>query len=162
MTDRPMRIAVGSDESTHLTDFVVEELRRRGFTVETFGPLKGEPLQWADVAEVVACRVATGQADEGVLFCWTGTGVSMAANKVPGVRAALCADAETARGAKAWNQANILCLSLRATSQVVAREILDAWFSAQADPTEVANVEKVQAMDQRYRTASGLTPGERR
>ncbi|HKZ51614.1 MAG TPA: RpiB/LacA/LacB family sugar-phosphate isomerase [Dehalococcoidia bacterium] len=157
-----MRVTVGSDERTHLTDFVVEELRRRGANVEVFGPLKGEPLQWADVAEAVASRVATGQADDGILFCWTGTGVCIAANKVPGVRAALCADAETARGAKAWNQANVLCLSLRATSEIIAREILDAWFSAQPDPSEVANVEKVKELDQRFRTASGLTPVERR
>lgn len=151
-----MHIVIGSDERNHLTDFVVEELRRRGFSVELFGPLKGEPLPWADVAEQVAQRVASGQAQEGVLFCWTGTGVSMAANKVPGIRAALCGDAETARGAKAWNQANVLCLSLRATSEIVAREILDAWFSAQTDPSEAANVEKVKAMDRRYRAVHDL------
>ncbi|MFQ6020394.1 MAG: RpiB/LacA/LacB family sugar-phosphate isomerase [Dehalococcoidia bacterium] len=147
-----MRIAVGSDERNHLTDFVAEELRRRGFDVQLFGPLKGEPLPWADVAEQVDHRVAGGEADQGVLFCWTGTGVSMAANKVPGVRAALCGDAETARGARAWNQANVLCLSLRATSEIVAREILDAWLTAQTDPSEAGNVERVNEMDRRYRT----------
>ena len=95
-------------------------------------------------------KVAGGQADQGVLFCWTGTGVSMAANKVPGVRAALCGDAETARGARAWNDANVLCLSLRATSPVIAKEILDAWFAAEPDPTEAENVRRVEEMD-RYR-----------
>jgi len=142
-----MRLAVGSDERTQLTDAVVEELRRRGFQVELVGPLRGEPLQWADVAREVAEKVARGEADQGILFCWTGTGVSIAANKVPGVRAALCHDAETARGARAWNDANVLCLSLRATSEAVAKEILDAWFSTGPDPSEAENVRKVEEMD---------------
>ena len=82
-----------------------------------------------------------------MLCCWTGTGVSIAANKVPGIRAALCGDAETARGARRWNDANVLCLSLRATSEVVAKEILDAWFETGPDASEAANVAKVNAMD---------------
>jgi ribose 5-phosphate isomerase B len=150
-----MRIAVGSDERTHVTDAVVAELRRRGHQVETLGPLSevpagqaGEPLQRADVARRVAERVAGGSADQGVLFCWTGTGVSIAANKVPGVRAALCWDAEIARGARLWNDANVLCLSLRSTSETVAREILDAWLSTDApEPAEAENIEKVRALD---------------
>lgn len=143
-----MRIAVGSDERTHLTDFVVEELKRRGHQVELCGPLKGEPLQWADVAQQVAQRVAQGQAQQGILFCWTGTGVSIAANKVPGVRAALCADAATARGARRWNDANVLCLSLRSVSEAIAREVLDAWFgTSELDETELPNIRKVQEME---------------
>jgi ribose 5-phosphate isomerase B len=153
-----MRLAVGSDERTPLTDYVVEELRRRHFQVELVGPLAGQPLQWADVAREVAERVARGQAQEGILFCWTGTGVSIAANKVPGVRAALCQDAETARGARAWNRANVLCLSLRTTSPAVAKEILDAWFSAQPDPSEAENIAKVEELDRRYRQAAGAAP----
>jgi len=146
-----LRIALGSDERSHLTDFVEEELRRRGHDVALFGPLNGETSAWPDVACAVAEKVASGESDEGVLFCWTGTGVSIAANKVPGIRAALCGDAETARGARAWNQANVLCMSLRGTSEVVAREILDAWFAAEADASETGNVEKVNEMDRRYR-----------
>lgn len=149
-----MRIAVGSDERTHVTDAVVEELRRRGHRVETLGPLSGRPLQWADVAREVAQRVARGDSDQGVLFCWTGTGVSIAANKVPGVRAALCQDAETARAARLWNDANVLCLSLRTTTEIIAREILEAWLSTEApDPSEAENIEKVRALD-REPTAS--------
>jgi len=144
-----MKLALGSDERTHVTDFVAEELRRRGHDVELVGPPAGEELPWADVAERVARRVAAGEANQGVLFCWTGTGVSMAANKVPGVRAALCGDAETARGARRWNDANVLCLSLRSTSEVIAREILDAWFEAQPDPSEAENIEKVRELDRR-------------
>ena len=143
-----MRIAVGSDERSHVTDAVLEELRGRGHQVEELGPLGGEPLQWADVAREVAERVARGESDQGVLFCWTGTGVAIAANKVSGVRAALCWDAETARGARLWNDANVLCLSLRSTSEVVAREILEAWLSTDApDPSEAENIEKVRALD---------------
>lgn len=115
------------------------------------GVAEGSTEPWPDVAEAVAESVATGNADEGVLFCWTGTGVSIAANKLPGVRAALCGDAETARGARAWNQANVLCLSLRNTPEALAREILDAWFSAESDPGEEPNVDKLRQLDQRYR-----------
>lgn len=152
-----MRIALGSDERSHLTDFVESELRQRGFDVDLIGPTgqdspMGETAPWPDVAQAVAERVAAGNADFGVLFCWTGTGVSIAANKVPGVRAALCGDAETARGARAWNQANVLCLSLRATPEVVAKEILDAWFSASVDASEEPNIDKVNRLDERYRS----------
>jgi ribose 5-phosphate isomerase B len=147
-----LRIALGSDERSHLTDVVEEELRRRGHEVALVGPLVGEDSPWPEVAAAVAERVAAGEsADEGVLFCWTGTGVSIAANKVPGVRAALCGDAETARGARAWNQANVLCMSLRGTSETVAREILDAWYSAERDASEEGNVERVNELDRRYR-----------
>jgi len=102
-----MKIAVGTDERTHVTDLVVEELKRRGHQVQFVGPLTDETYPWPEVAQAVGEKVAAGECDEGVLFCWTGTGVSIAANKVPGVRAALCSDAETARGARAWNQANV-------------------------------------------------------
>ena len=142
-----MKIALGSDERTHVTDFVADELKRRGHEVELVGPPAGEGLAWADVAERVGRSVANGPAEQGLLFCWTGTGVSMAANKSPGVRAALCADAETARGARRWNDANVLCLSLRSTSEVIAKEILDAWFEATPDASEAANIEKVRALD---------------
>ncbi|MCH8337781.1 MAG: RpiB/LacA/LacB family sugar-phosphate isomerase [Chloroflexi bacterium] len=129
-----MKISVGSDERNSVTDAVVEELQRRGHELMLHGPLKDEAEHWPQVAREVAEEVAVGQAEEGVLFCWTGTGVSMAANKVPGVRAALCGDAETARGARIWNNANLLCLSLRFTSEAVAIEILEAWFSNDYQP----------------------------
>jgi len=147
-----MRIAVGSDERTHLTDFVVEELRKRGHEVELFGPLAGDDQDWPVVSQAVAERVASGEADEAVLFCWTGTGASIAANKVPGVRAALCHDAETARGARVWNHANVLVLSLRATSEPVAKEILDAWFSTpySDDEWNRQQIERVRQIENKY------------
>ena len=142
-----MRIALGSDERTHLTDFLADELMRRGHQVVLVGPPANEDIQWADVAAQLARSVSDGATDQGILCCWTGTGVSIAANKVHGIRAALCGDAEAARGARRWNAANVLCLSLRATSEVVAKEILDAWFEAEPDASEAANVAKVNAMD---------------
>lgn len=145
-----MKIAIGSDERTHLTDFVMEELSKRGIEVEPHGPLAGEELQWTDVAEKVSKRVAVGECDHGILFCWTGTGVSIAANKIPGVRAALCHDAKTAEGARKWNNANVLAMSLRATSTVVAAEILDAWFTASPDESERENIEKVRKLEKKY------------
>jgi len=147
-----VRIAFGSDERTHLTDVLVESLRQRGHEVVLYGPLAGEPLPWPGVAQAVAEAVASGDADEGVLCCWTGTGVSIAANKVPGVRAALCDDAETARGARLWNDANVLCLSLRRTSEVIAGEILDAWFGTayQPNPEDDACIARVREIEAKY------------
>lgn len=142
-----MKIAVGSDERNHLTDHIVDELRQRGHEVEVYGALTGEPGNWVDAAVSVAREVASGSADTGILCCWTGTGVSMTANKVAGVRAALCFDAETARGARRWNDANVLCLSLRATSDVVAEEILDAWFDSAVDESEQENIQKLNDLD---------------
>ena len=143
-----MRIAFGADEKTHLTDVLVEELHRRGHKVSVHGPPGDEDLQWADVAREVGELVAMGAAQQAVLCCWTGTGVSIMANKVPGVRAALCVDAETARGARLWNDANVLCLSLRSTSETMAREVLDAWFAVEApDPTEAENIDRVRQQD---------------
>lgn len=124
-----MRIAVSADERVHLVDVILEDLKRRGHEVVYFGPGPGEDsVDWPDVTLEPARRVANGAADEAIVMCWTGTGSSIVANKVPGIRAALCHDAETARGARIWNHANVLALSLRATSGPVAREILEAWF----------------------------------
>lgn len=147
-----MKLAVGTDEKTLLTDFVVEELAKRGHEVHLFGPLKGEAMGWPDVAEKVALEVSTKRVDQGVLFCWTGTGVTIAANKVPGVRAALCWDAETARGARLWDDANVLAMSLRSTSTAVAMEILGAWFSNSAVTTGVDAelIERAKKLDGKY------------
>lgn len=151
-----MKLAIGSDERTHLTDVMVEELNKRDHQVELFGALRGENETWVVVAQQVAERVANGAVDEGILFCWTGTGVTIAANKVPGIRAALCQDAETAKGARLWNRANVLCLSLRATSEVIAKEILDVWFATPlgTDPVDVACVAQVGEIEKKYQVKS--------
>ncbi len=141
-----MKIAFGSDDSTPLTDFVAEDLERRGHDVVRTGALiHGGDARWPAVGKHVGELVAAGDCVQGVLFCYTGTGVSMAANKVRGVRAALCNDAETAAGARRWNDANVLVTSLRSTSAEGAREILDAWFSA--PPGDAEDDEMVRMLD---------------
>lgn len=133
-----MRVALGSDESSELTDALASDLRARGFDVVLFGALAaGQDSAWPHVGHEVGNSVARGECRFGIVCCWTGTGVSIAANKVSGVRAALCNDAETAAGARTWNDANVLALSLRSTSIPVARAILDAWFSGA--PTQDPN-----------------------
>lgn len=124
-----MKIAVGSDMNTQVPNAIVEALKQRGHEVTTYGALVETPAMWSKVAIEVAEKVAEGTYDQAVLFCWTGTGISLAANKVKGVRAALCQDAQTAAGARQWNDANILCMSIRTVSEPVAKEILEAWFT---------------------------------
>ena len=150
------KIAVGSDMNAHLTDVVVEELEKMGHDVTPFGALVETPALWSKVATDVAQKVAAGEFDQAVLFCWTGTGISLAANKVPGIRAALCHDAETARGARLWNDANILAMSIRAVSAEVAKEILSAWFSAapSKDSEDVASLAYLAEVEKKYRVKS--------
>ena len=134
-----MRIAFGTDERTHLTDEIKRALTERGHEVVVVG--EDEP--WPDVGRGVGEAVVGGRAERGVVCCWTGTGVSMAANKVPGVRAALCTDPETAAGARKWNDANILALGLRLTSPVVAAEMLDAFLATDPESDEATNIAKL-------------------
>ena len=152
-----MNVAFGSDERTPLTDVVRAVLEAGGHRVVAVGPVvtpadagpedvaAEHAKQWAEVGHDVGVLVASSAADTAVLFCWTGTGASMAANKVPGVRAALCADAATAEGARRWNDANVLVMGLRLTSPELAREMLDAWFATAPDPGEAANVARLDA-----------------
>jgi ribose 5-phosphate isomerase B len=141
-----MRISVAADEDTGVAGAVVAQLRDRGHDALLHGALAADERDdWAWASEAAARDVAEGRADQAVVCCWTGTGASIAANKVPGIRAARCADAETAAGARKWNDANVLALSLRTTSEAVLAEILDAWFSADPSPDadDRANVEHV-------------------
>src|SRR3954447_19099678 len=125
-----MHISVAADERTGVADAVVEELRKRGHEPVLHGALsESERDDWAWASEIAARDVAEGRVDQAVVCCWTGTGASIAANKVPGIRAALCVDAATAEGARKWNAANVLALSLRLTSAAALAEILDAWFA---------------------------------
>lgn len=138
-----MRIAFGTDEVTPLTEMIEAGLVGDGH--ELVLTVDGEA--WTDVGHGVGAAVAEGDADRGIVCCWTGTGVSMAANKVAGARAALCTDAETARGARVWNDANVLALSLRLTSDELAREIIDAFLSTDADEDERAVIDGVELVD---------------
>jgi RpiB/LacA/LacB family sugar-phosphate isomerase len=129
---RPMRVAFGTDEKTEVSEAVRAELSQLGHDVVVLG----DGAQWTEVGRLVGEAVAAGHVDRGVVCCWTGTGVSIAANKVAGVRAALCTDAETARGARRWNDANVLALGLRLTSPPVAKEMLEAFLLTAFDEGE--------------------------
>ena len=135
-----MRVAFGTDEQTPLTDAIIALLADRGHDVDVVA--LGDP--WPDAGRLVGEAVGSGRCERGVVCCWTGTGVSIAANKVLGVRAALCTDAVTAEGARRWNDANVLALGLRLTSPVVATEIVDAFLTTAVEPSELSNIERVQ------------------
>jgi ribose 5-phosphate isomerase B len=158
-----MKIAVSTDERTHLVDVVLEQLRQRGHEVEYFGPEAGQEADWPEVTARAVERVASEDADEAIVMCWTGTGCTIAANKVPGIRAALCHDAETAKGARVWNHANVLGLSLRATPEGVAREILDAWFDTpySTDEWNLRQMQRIRDLERQYggaRAAASAKP----
>lgn len=141
-----MRIALAADELTGVAAALPEALRRRGHEPILHGTYAdAERPDWAWASERAARDVAEGRAEQAVVACWTGTGASIAANKVLGVRAALCVDAQTARGARRWNDANVLAISLRTTSQAQLEEILDAWFDgcASDDADDLANLAHV-------------------
>jgi ribose 5-phosphate isomerase B len=156
-----MRTAIGSDERSELTDALIAELEKRGHEIVAFGPVANEEeSDWPLVCGRVAEAVASGEADEGIVCCWTGTGASISANKVPGVRAALVHDAETARGARIWNHANVLALSLRATPIPVMREILEAWYETPSSEGKAQSewnlqqIERVRQLEEKYRRYS--------
>lgn len=137
---------MAADERTGVADAIVAQVRDRGHEAIVHGALNdSERDDWAWASEAAARDVAEGRAEQAIVACWTGTGASIAANKVAGIRAALCLDAETAKGARTWNDANVLALSLRTTSQAVLGEILDAWFTTDPsmDAVDRANISHV-------------------
>lgn len=144
-----MRVALGADDDARVVEVVAELLTARGHEVTRYGKPAGVAEAWASTARHVAESVAKGRHDRGVICCWTGTGVSIAANKVPGVRAALCVDAATARGARQWNDANVLALSLRLTSEEVAKEIVSAWLDQPYGGTEGESLAVLSELDAR-------------
>jgi ribose 5-phosphate isomerase B len=146
-----VRVAVAADELTGVAEVLVDELRRRGHEPLLHGAyVESERPDWAWASEAAARDVAEGRAEQAIVACWTGTGASIAANKVAGVRAALCGDAQTAAGARRWNDANALALSLRLTSRAALEEILDAWFGAEAsaESDDVQNVAHVVEIEE--------------
>jgi len=141
-----VRVAVATDERTEVADALVDILREEGHEPLLHGALSDEERDdWAWASEAAARDVAEGRAEQGIVCCWTGTGASIAANKVPGIRAALCTDEATAAGARRWNDANVLALSLRTTSRPVLEEILSSWFAEapSEDEDERANIDHV-------------------
>jgi ribose 5-phosphate isomerase B len=150
MATENRKVIVGADDVYPAAQAACDYLWEKGFEVIPIGSLvTGKVEPWTDVAMEVAKRVVQGEADFGVVVCYTGTGVSIAANKIRGARAALCNDAKTAEGARKWNDANILAMSGRLVTAEVAREILDAWLSVtEIDPTEANNIAKLKAFDE--------------
>ncbi|HEX4840445.1 MAG TPA: RpiB/LacA/LacB family sugar-phosphate isomerase [Rhabdochlamydiaceae bacterium] len=145
-----MKIVISSDEYFPLIDVLLEEVQKRGHEVHYVGPRAGEKsIDWPDVTLRAMQEIKEGKADEGIVLCWTGTGCSIVANKVPGIRAALCSDAETAKGARIWNHANVLALSLRLTSAPIVKEILGAWFETlySTDEWNLQQMEKLKALE---------------
>jgi ribose 5-phosphate isomerase B len=147
-----MRIAICSDEPYPVHELVRNLVEARGHSVIAFGSVKsGKEAPWAEVAEQAALSVAHGECDEGIFFCWSGTGISMAANKVAGIRAALCSDPGAARAARVWNHANVLCLSNRTLSTDMAKEMLEAWFDTDPGSAGADGVQRLRAVDERQR-----------
>lgn len=146
-----MKIAVSTDERTHLVDALLSELERLGHSVDYYGPEPaGDSVDWPDVTLQAVQAITQEEADEAIVMCWTGTGCSIVANKVAGIRAALCHDAETARGARVWNHANVLALSLRATSEAQLKEILAQWFETpySDDAWNLRQMKRLQEIEQ--------------
>ena len=152
-----LKIAVCSDEPYPIHDLLQAELEARGHQIVAFGSmLDGAQAPWVQTAEAAAREIAAGRCDEGIFCCWTGTGIAMAANKVPGIRAALCTDAQTAAGARVWNHANVLALSHRLLGEHVLKEILDAWFDTPAsDERGASGVRALTDLDARTRSERG-------
>lgn|SRR5437762_11318686 len=146
-----MKLAISSDEKVPLTDHVTDWLTQHGHELVLCGSLKGQTEWWPRASQELAELVAAGECEQGILFCYTGTGASIAANKVPGIRAALCVDAQTAIGARRWNHANVLTMAYRNTTETVADEILAAWFAAPLGVGEDAEaVDLVAEIERKY------------
>lgn len=142
---------MGSDDNYRVAEYIVKLLEERGYKVVKFGSLKtGKPYSWSRLGVEVGSAVASGSVDWGIVVCYTGTGVSIAANKIRGVRAALCTDAESARGARLWNDANVLAISARLTTEYKAKEIIDAWLAVQrVDESELENIMFLKEFDEK-------------
>ncbi len=150
-----MKIAISADEYFPIIDDLIEAVKQKGHDVVYFGPSKDEkPQDWPEVTLKAINAIKSGEAEEGIVLCWTGTGCTLIANKVPGIRAALCVDAETARGARKWNHANVLGLSLRITSSAILKEILTAWFETPftQDEWNLLQIKRIEEIDQTYRS----------
>jgi len=140
-----VRVSLAADELTGIAPVLAEEVERRGHATLRHGALAdSERDDWAWASEAAARDVAEGRAEQAIVCCWTGTGASIAANKVRSVRAALCTDAATAEGARRWNDANVLVMSLKRTTPETAREIVGAWLSVtEPDEDERPNIAKL-------------------
>lgn len=153
-----MKIAISSDMYFPIIDELISDVKQRGHDIIYFGPSKEEKEQkgmhdWPLVTIKAIDEIKSGHAREGIVLCWTGTGCTIIANKVPGIRAALCVDAETAKGARKWNRANVLGLSLRTTSAPILKEILNAWFDTpfSTDDWNMQQLKRVEEVERTHR-----------
>jgi ribose 5-phosphate isomerase B len=135
-----MRIVFGTDERRPTTDAIKAWIERAGHELDVAG--EGDP--WPEVGHRVGRAVSEGVAERGVVCCSTGTGVSIAANKVAGVRAALCTDVATAVGARRWNDANVLAIGLDGTDPDRAVDMLGAFIGTEVDPEEAPTIARVE------------------
>ena len=150
-----MKMAVGADSSCHLSDVVCKQLEDKGIELELCGALNGNEADYVDAALEVAEKVAASQCEKGLLFCNTGTGVTIIANKVPGVRAALCVDEFAAKISRLANNTNVLVIGLRPTSEMKAKEIVDVWLDTEpsTEPRRTNFHRKTDEVDERFRKA---------
>jgi len=147
-----MKIALAADHvGFALKEKTREYLKGKGLEVEDLGPANAESVDYPDFAEKVAVRVAAKQADYGVLICGTGLGMEMAANKIPGIRAAAASDTICARMAREHNNANVLTLGGRMIDEAAMRQIVDTWLSTTFEGgRHERRVGKIAALEQRY------------
>jgi ribose 5-phosphate isomerase B len=148
-----MKMAVGSDSVNHLTRELTAYLEAKGISLVRCGALAERTADYVDAAREVAELVSSGQCEQGLLFCNTGTGVTIVANKVPGVRAALCVDGYSAQIARLANNANVIVLGMRLTGEPHAREIVDTWLATQpsSEPRRMNFHRKTDEVDRQYR-----------
>ena len=148
-----MKIAVGSDSCCNLTNVITMYLAEKQHELLYCGTLSGKEMDYIDGAREVAEAVYSGKCEQGLLFCNTGTGVTMIANKVPGVRAALCVDSYSAKIARLANNANVVVLGIRLTGENLAKEIVDTFFETEpsTEPRRVAFHNKTDELDKCYR-----------
>jgi len=147
-----MKIALGSDHAGfELKEEVKRLLAEEGIIFQDFGTFSPDPVDYPDIALPVAEAVKEGNFDRGVLLCGTGIGVSIAANKVPGIRAALCHDTFTARTSREHNDANVLVLGGRVVGPGLAREIVKTWLNTEfTGGRHARRLQKIAAIELKY------------
>lgn len=147
-----MKIAIGCDEAAYRLKMVLYEhlLKKEGIEVKDFGAEAGEIVLYPDVAHAVARAVADGEYDRGVLVCGTGIGMCITANKVPGIRAAVCHDPFSTERSRKSNDCQILCMGERVIGEELAKYLLDIWlgcdFAGGGSAPKVARINEIDKM----------------
>lgn len=147
-----MKIAIGCDEAAFdLKQVIMEHLKEKGYEVDDFGAEKGEVILYPDVAYKVANEIASGHYERGILLCGTGIGMSICANKVPGIRAAVCHDPFSAQRARKSNNAQIMCLGERVVGKELAKCLVDIWLTCEfAGGGSTPKVERIHELEMEY------------